>query len=164
MEIRFVTWGTHKESKKVLIALELKKENYKVNIYTFDESIANKEFQDKMMTVWTKGGTVDFPEGMVQIERPLSEDSLLPDDLRVEKTGKIRNLQNEWAYLLLTEKLVESIVEEIKDIKQKVFDSTVYIKDAFEQTKNIWENNKGMKGYTDCNRANNNYGTPEMQK
>ena len=139
MEIRFVTWGTYKESKKVLIALELKKENYKVNIYTFDESIANKEFQDKMLTVWTKGGDVEFPEGMVQIERPLSEDSLLPDDLRVEKTGKIRNLQNEWAYLLLTEKLVESIVEEIKDIKQKVFDSNVYIKDAFEQTKNIWE-------------------------
>lgn len=139
MEERFVTWGTFKEKQKVLIALELKKENYKVNIFTFDESIANKTFVDDMMNAWAKGGALVFPEGTLKIERPLSEDSLLPDDLRVEKTGKIRNLQNEWAYLLLTEKLVESIVEEIKDIKEKVFNSNTYIKDTFEQTKNIWE-------------------------
>ncbi len=139
MEERFVTWGTFKEKQKVLIALELKKENYKVNIFTFDEAIANKKFVDELMGTWTKGADLTFPEGTIKIERPLSEDSLLPDDLRVEKTGKIRNLQNEWAYLLLTEKLVESIVEEIKDLKEKVFSSAVYIKDTFEQTKSIWE-------------------------
>ena len=94
MEERFVTWGTFKEKQKVLIALELKKENYKVNIFTFDEAIANKKFVDELMGTWTKGADLTFPEGTIKIERPLSEDSLLPDDLRVEKTGKIRNLQN----------------------------------------------------------------------
>jgi uncharacterized coiled-coil DUF342 family protein len=69
----------------------------------------------------------------------LSEDSLLPDDIKVDETGKIRNLQNEWAYLLLTEKLVESIVDELKDIKEKVNTFTAYSKDAFEQTKALWE-------------------------
>jgi hypothetical protein len=63
----------------------------------------------------------------------------LPADIRVDKTGQIRVLQNEWAYLLLTEKLVESIVDEIKDLNIKTQSASTYSKDDFDSAKSIWE-------------------------
>lgn len=139
MEDRFVTWGTEGGDKKVLIALQLQKQLYKVSVFLFDTTIANKEFADKMMQEWSKGKELAFPEGFRQLDRPLSEDSLLPDDIRVENTGRIRQLQNEWAYLLLTEKLVESIVDEIRDLKEKAIDSLQYSKEYFDSAKTLWE-------------------------
>lgn len=139
MNERFVTWSSAKESKRKLLALQLNKAAFKVDIYLFEEADIDKSFGEKLEKEWVKGKTVEFPAKHTLIARPLSEDSLLPDDIKVDETGKIRNLQNEWAYLLLTEKLVESIVDELNDIKQKVQTFTSYSKDAFEQTKTLWE-------------------------
>lgn len=139
MKERFATWSSGKEKKRQLLALQLDKAAFKVDIYVFDEADIDKEFAEKLEKEWTKGKELAFPEKHTLIARPLSEDSLLPDDIKVDETGKIRNLQNEWAYLLLTEKLVESIVDELNDIKEKVNTFTSYSKDAFEQTKTLWE-------------------------
>lgn len=139
MNERFVTWSSGKVKKRQLLALQLDKSAFKVDIFVFDESDIDKEFIEKMEKEWAKGKTVVFPEKHIVIARPLSEDSLLPDELKVDETGKIRNLQNEWAYLLLTEKLVESIVDELQEIKEKVNTFTSYSKDVFEQTKTLWE-------------------------
>ncbi len=139
MKERFVTKSSAKEGKRQLLALQLDKAGFKVDIYFFDEKDVDKEFAEKLEKEWAKGKELAFPENHKLITRPLSEDSLLPDDIKVDETGKIRNLQNEWAYLLLTEKLVESIVDELKDIKEKVNTFTAYSKDAFEQTKALWE-------------------------
>lgn len=139
MKDRFVTWSSSKEKKRKLLALQLDKSAFKVDIYVFEEADIDKEFAEKLEKEWAKGKDLVFPEAHTKIVRPLSEDSLLPDDIKVDETGKIRNLQNEWAYLLLTEKLVESIVDELSDIKEKVNTFTAYSKDVFEQTKSLWE-------------------------
>lgn len=139
MKERFVIRSSSKEKNRKLLALQLDKTGYKVDIYMFDDATVNKEFAEKLEKEWAKGAALEFTEAHTHISRPLSEDSLLPDDIRVDETSKIRMIQNEWAYLLLTEKVVESIVNDLQDLKDKLSTFTSFSKDVFEQTKSLWD-------------------------
>lgn len=141
METRYALWGTENEKNQVFIALELIKSQFKVLIRIIPKSAISMETADSIISSWCKGGEFTFPEETKELNRPLNEESMLPEDLRVDKnkSGKIRVLQNEWALLLLTEKLFESIVEEIKVLSEKVNLAEIYDKTHFDEAKNLWE-------------------------
>src|SRR5450432_1870878 len=94
MKNKIVIWGTNELSEKVLIALELQADTNKVVLYTFPEAIASDDFVNKMMSEWRNGNEVPFPEGYFKLERELTvTDSLLPDNLKVERTDLIQRAQ-----------------------------------------------------------------------
>lgn len=137
---RFAIWATNEKDEKILVALKLDTNQFKVFLYSFPEKEINHEFAEQVLNNWVNGEEITFPEGTTEKELELSDDSLLPENIRVEgKTGAIRQLQNEWSYQLLTAKLWESFNLELDEIKTKAREIKEYSQDLFDQCKSYWE-------------------------
>jgi len=140
MKNKVVVWGTNAENEKVLIALELQAEANKVMLYTFPEAIAPEEFVNKMMNEWRDGKPVDFPEGYSSLERELSvTDSLLPDNLKVERGDLIQRAQTEWHFAVLSAKLHTVYQQELADFKEKVQALSSYDNKLWDSLKTFWD-------------------------
>lgn len=140
MKNKIVVWGTNAENEKVLIALELKADDNKVLLHTFPESIATEEFVNKLMADWRNDADVPFPEGHATQERPLSvTDSLLPDDLKVERGDLITRAQTEWHFTVLSAKLHKAYEHELAEFKEKIEDMSEYSQDVWDGLRGFWD-------------------------
>ena len=140
MKNKVVVWGTNAENEKVLIALELQAEANKVILYTFPEALAPEEFVNKMMGDWRDGKPVEFPEGHTMLERELSvTDSLLPDDLKVDRGDLIQRAQTEWHFAVLSAKLHTVYQQELAEFKEKVQALSAYDSKVWDSLKTFWD-------------------------
>ena len=139
MKKKIVVWGADENDKKILVALELLAKENKVNIYTFDESIATEEFFNTMMDEWRPGKEVEFPEGFVKIEKPLSmTDDLLPETIKVQRTDVITRAKAEWHFVVLSSKLYDLYHTELEDLKERVSKMVDFEGGVFEELKSFW--------------------------
>jgi len=140
MKNKVVIWGTNAQEQKVLIALELQAEANKVMLYTFPETIATDDFVNKMMNEWRNGQDVEFPEGHVALERELNvTDSLLPDDLKVERGDIIQRAQTEWHFAVLSSKLHAAYQQELEEFKEKIQQLSSYDSKVWDGLKAFWD-------------------------
>jgi len=139
MKTKLVLWGTNEKEEKVLIALELRPSESKVNVYTFPESLATEEFGKQMFDEWRNGQAVLFPEGYQTMERELSlTEPLLPDTIKVERGDVIQRAQTEWQFVVLSEKLNQVYKTELAELKEKIEQLTDYDSKTWESLKTFW--------------------------
>lgn len=138
MKTKLVLWGSNAQDEKVLIAMQLREKDNRVDIWTFPEAVATKEFEQQMMNEWREDQEVPFPEGSMHQEVELTvTDSLLPEDLKVDKSDIVLRAQTEWHFVVLSSKMYEMYKSELEALKEKV--------EALEKFDNsIWENLKGF--------------------
>ncbi|MCB9305570.1 MAG: hypothetical protein H6565_03145 [Lewinellaceae bacterium] len=140
MKNKVVIWGTNANEEKVLIALELKADANKVMLYTFPEALADDEFVNKMMNEWREGKEVEFPEGYTALERELSvTESLLPDDLKVDRSDIIQRAQTEWHFAVLSAKLHAAYQQELAEFKEKIEALSTYDNKIWDGLKAFWD-------------------------
>ena len=139
MQSRFITTGNVKDSVEVVLAYELKEAEFRLDLHVIPKKLLNKELMDALSNDWVNGGVFSFPEGTQTIFPDINADSILPDDIKSDKTGEIRHKQNEWAVQLLTNKLWESYLLELEDLKKRSTDLHGYDKSLFEDAKSYWE-------------------------
>ncbi len=140
MKPRLVLWGNNAQNERVLIALELRPEDNKVNVFTFPENIVTEEFHQKMMDEWRDGKPLDFPEGYAAMERELTvTESLLPEELKVERGDVVQRAQTEWHFMVLSAKLNESYNAELAALKDRVEKLESYDNDIWDELKNFWD-------------------------
>ncbi len=145
MKTKLVLWGSSANNEKVLIAMELRPDANKVDIFTFPKAVATEEFTTKMMEEWRSGGEVEFPEGHTHIERELAvADSILPDDLKVDRTELIQRAQTEWHFLVLSTKLNQVYRTELDEFKDKVQQMTNYDGSMWDSLKGFWDKVQGQ--------------------
>lgn len=138
MKTKLVLGGTNGQDEKILLAIELKAAENKVDIYSFPESVATEEFSQKLMGDWRDGKEVEFPEHTL-IERGLSvSESLLPEEIKVDRTDLIQRAQTEWHFVVLSNKLHLAYEAELADLKTKVEGLESYSKDAWDGLKEFW--------------------------
>lgn len=139
MKTRIVLWGTDANDKRVLVALALKTQENKVDIWTFPEEVATETLYNRMMNEWRSGKEVPFPQMFVQIERPLVlSESILPDDIKVERPDLIQRAQTEWHFVVLSGKLYETYASELEHLRDKVSDLTAFDEATWEELKGFW--------------------------
>ena len=139
MRRKLVLWGSNEKDEKMLVALELLEKENIVDIYTFPESIATEQFYKDMTEQWRDDKEVEFPTGYKKIVQKLSvSESLLPDDIRVERPELISRAQAEWHFVVLSSKLYELYRSEIEEIKEKVDGITEYDNMLWDEMKEFW--------------------------
>ena len=139
MKRKIVLWGENEKNEKILIGIELLDAANKVNIYTFNEAIVTEEFYNKLMDEWREEKEVEFPDGFKTIERSLSvTESLLPDEIKVERTDVISRAQAELHFMVLSDKLYKLYKNELEDIKEKVEKLKSYDNTMWEDMKEFW--------------------------
>jgi hypothetical protein len=140
MKTKLVLWGNNASDERVLIAMQLRADDNKVDIWTFPEAIASPEFAQKMLNEWRNDAAeVVFPDGAAHVERELTvAESLLPDDLKVERTDIVQRAQTEWHFIVLSTKLHENYKSELADLQDKVGQLTEYSGEVWESLKGFW--------------------------
>ncbi len=140
MKTRIVMWGSNDKDQKVLIAIALRAEDNVVDIFTFPFESTTEEFYNLMLNEWREAHEVPFPEGFTHIIRPLTaSDSLLPPELKVDRADIIQRAQTEWHFVVLSNKLYQSFLNELKEIKEKLTGSDNYKNPLWEEMKETWE-------------------------
>lgn len=136
---RFTAVGTTADEKEVILAYELKEDEFKVNLTIVPRKSLSAEEVTKLTKEWAEGGEFSFPADAVTVNPNLNSETVLPDDIRSDETGKIRIKQNEWAYQLLTVKLWESYLLELEELKNRAAALTQYDRALFDEAKSFWE-------------------------
>ena len=139
MQSRFITTGNVKDSVEVVLAYELKEAEFRLDLHVIPKKSLKKEQMEALANDWVNGGTFVFPEGTETIFPDINADSILPEHIKSDKTGEIRHKQNEWAVQLLTNKLWESYLIELENLKKRSANLEGYDKGLFEDAKSYWE-------------------------
>jgi DNA anti-recombination protein RmuC len=133
-------WGTNENDQKVLIALALRAEDNVVDIYTFPFETTTEEFYNLMLNEWRDSHEVPFEEGFTHFIRPLTAaDSLLPPELKVDRSDILQRAQTEWHFLVLSNKLYQTFHHELLEIKEKLHGADNYKNQLWEEMKESWE-------------------------
>lgn len=137
--MRFSGWGMDPRDQKVLIALELLKDKMQLAVYLFPKADHDKEFLNQVETVWVKGEDLKFPEQVTQHLLPMTEDSVLPEEIRADNPIEFRTVQNDWAYAIFVERFWKAYLDELTAIKEEARQAERYTKELFEKTKDFWD-------------------------
>ena len=139
MKTKIVLWGENASNEKILIALELLERDNKVMIYVFPLEVATETFYQSLLDNWRENKAVSFPDPHQVIERPLSaSESLLPEDIKVERTDIISRAQAEWHFVVLSSKLYEMYKSELDEIKEKIDSLSDYDDKLWAEAKTFW--------------------------
>jgi len=140
MKTKLVIWGTDANDDRVLIAMELRPELNQVGLWVFPEEIASDEFSQKLFDEWRDSKEVPFPEGFSYREQELPiTQSLLPDDLKVERSDLIQRAQAEWHFIVLSSKLKEAYHSELEDLKERIERLEAFDESAWDSLKGFWD-------------------------
>lgn len=139
MKTKLVLWGSNATEEKILIAMRLRSEDNKVDIWSFPEAVATDEFARQLLGDWRNDVEVPFPESTTHLERELSmTDNLLPVDIKVERGDIIQRAQTEWHFVVLSSKLNEVYQTELGELKVKVGRLKSFSNDAWNELKSFW--------------------------
>lgn len=141
MRSRLVIWGTNKEEQRVLLAISLNAEDNKVSIWSIPEASISEEFYNQMMSQWREGLDMDLPkEAQERIIELTMADTILPEDLRVEKSDVIQRAQLEWHFIVLSTKLYKNFKSDLEDLQDKIKRLEEFDQTLWDELKQFWSN------------------------
>jgi peptidoglycan hydrolase CwlO-like protein len=65
-------------------------------------------------------------------------DSILPDDLKVERTDLVNRAQSEWQFVVLSSKLHDAYRSELNEMEDKIKQMTAYSGEVWDSLKGLW--------------------------
>jgi len=139
MNTRLVLWGEIGTDRKALVALYLEEETAKIHIYAFPKEIVTKEVQDALFVEWKNGGEYEFPDNAIHWEVDANSDTILPENLKVERPEVILQSQHKWSKKLMGSKINQLLTDETRLLEEKASTISEYDQSLWEKAKAQWE-------------------------
>ena len=107
-------WGEIGTDRKALITFNLEEENAKIHIYAFPRENVTKEIQDALFVEWKNGGDYTFPENAIHWEIDANSDTILPENMKVDRLDTVLQSQHKWGKKLMSSKINQLLTDEVK--------------------------------------------------
>jgi len=132
-------WGEIGTDRKALIAINLEEETAKIHIYAFPREEVTKEVQDGLFVEWKNGGEFTFPENAIHWEIDANSDTILPEDVKVERLDIVLQSQHKWGKKLMSSKINQLLTDEVKLLEEKASVVAEYDQSLWDKAKAQWE-------------------------
>lgn len=141
MRSRLVIWGTNSKEERVLLAVSLLADDNKVEIWSIPEKDTSEEFYNQMMSQWREGSELEIPNSAeYRVTALTMADTILPDDIKVEKSDVIQRAQLEWHFVVLSTKLYKNYKNDFEEIGDKIKRLEEFNQDLWNELKDLWSN------------------------
>lgn len=139
MNTRLVMWGEIGTDRKALITFNLDEETAKIYIYAFPREEVTKEIQDALFIEWKNGGDYTFPENAIHWEIDANSDTILPENMKVERLDTVLQSQHKWGKKLMSAKVNQLLTDEVKLLEEKASVVAEYEQTLWDKAKTQWE-------------------------
>ena len=137
MKDRIVIWGTDEKEQDILVAIRLLHHEDTIKIWTFPKEGLDKDFAEKLFENWEEGLEDKFPQPHQSISRGITEENLLPDNIKTKKSDVIRIAEQEWRVRVLSYRLYQHIKEQVQQLDIRAANLTMFSKDVWEEAKDV---------------------------
>ena len=140
MKTKLVLWGANAQDERILITMELNMEEDSVVVRTYDQEAVTDEVYQNMMDLWREDKPVEgMPEPQTTTNRELNlTESLLPDEIKVERGDLVQRAQTEWHYVVLSTRLSQSYASELEELEDRIDRTEKFNTDIWENLKSFW--------------------------
>lgn len=117
----------------VLIAVEFNLQAITIQLDVFE----NKPSTHDLLKNWVRSD-VALPAPLQSYTRTVSDENLLPEEIKVKEVGKVRQIEIEWGNLLIQSRLLKGFDDDLLMIKEKLSTLEQYSQELFDQAENFW--------------------------
>jgi hypothetical protein len=139
MNTRLVLWGEIGTDRKALIAIHLDEETAKIHIHAFPKEDVTKEIQDAVFVEWKNGGEYTFPDNAIHWEIDANSDTILPEEVKVDRLDVVLQSQHKWGKKLMSSKINQLLTDEVKLLEEKASVVAEYDQSLWDKAKAQWE-------------------------
>jgi len=139
MNTRLVLWGEIGTDRKALIAVHLDEETAKIHIHAFPKEDVTKEIQDAVFVEWKNGGEYTFPDNAIHWEIDANSDTILPEEVKVDRLDVVLQSQHKWGKKLMSSKINQLLTDEVKLLEEKASVVAEYDQSLWDKAKAQWE-------------------------
>jgi len=132
MRKRFLLEGEQND-QPIYIAVEFKNEKVSVFLYLYPKA----EMDIKTLQNWVKNGS-DLPPAFQSLERTIQDANLLPQDIKVEQVGKVRDIEIAWSDNLMQTRMIQGFEGELLLIKDRVAALEDFDQNLFDECSDFW--------------------------
>jgi hypothetical protein len=139
MRNKLVLWGKDAQDDRVLITLELLSEENQVTVRVYEENAVPDPVYRAIMDQWRLDQEVELPPAKQELIRELKvAESLLPDELKADRTDLLLRAQTEWHFTVLSEKLRKAYQAELEEIKDRIERAPDFESEHWNSLRDFW--------------------------
>ncbi|MGB1051480.1 MAG: coiled-coil domain-containing protein [Chitinophagales bacterium] len=124
----------NKENSRV--AVEFLAKDLKINLFAYDYEDLLEDKLDQWINL---DPTVELPVPFEEVVRDSKHEHLLPEHWKTRDAGKVRQIELNWATLLVRERLLSVYTQEVEHLESTLAQMDAFDRQHFEACKAFWD-------------------------
>ena len=124
----------NKENSRV--AVEFLAKDLKINLFAYDHEDLLEDKLDQWINL---DPTVELPAPFEEVVRDSQHEHLLPEHWKTRDAGKVRQIELNWATLLVRERLLSVYNQEVEHLESTLAQMDAFDRQHFEACKAFWD-------------------------
>lgn len=134
MRKKFLLEGETNNEGQIYLAIEFKIEEKHILLHSFSK----KDTKIEDLRKWVQG-KLDLPKAIQTYKSGVSDETMLPEEVRVDDVGKARDIEIEWGNLIIQHTLLQGFDSDLNILKEKIATLEDYSQELFDECSNFWE-------------------------
>lgn len=118
---------------KVYVAVNFNIDAVTIQLEVFDKKPTTYELLKK----WVRD-EAELPDAIISYTRTVADANLLPEEIKVQDVGKVRQIEIDWGNLLIQSRLLKGFEDDLLLLKEKLATLESYSQSLFDETDSLW--------------------------